>query len=180
MWTLYFSHFFTSFPIGLCRICLPAEVCHLVFICSLLVGIDCVTDWRLQSLEWKTHSFVLKFSPQNAEDRILGLWKFKKFLGQNTPKPPPHPPRKRGLMALCSYSWLLYSNLLATSSFYWNPSILLQQCICNHYSTKNQMIDREICLSHYGAFIIRVIFWGCVLRYLYLCKRLIQAVWLVK
>ena len=25
------------------------------------------------------------------------------------------------------------------------------------------MTDREICLSHYGPFIIRVRFWGCVL-----------------
>ena len=42
---LYFSQFFTSFFLGLRRICLRAKVRHLVFIiCSLLVGIDCVTD----------------------------------------------------------------------------------------------------------------------------------------
>ena len=43
--TLIFGHFFTSFFIGLCRICLCAKVRNLVFTnCSLLVGIDCVTD----------------------------------------------------------------------------------------------------------------------------------------
>ena len=42
---LYFSHFFTSFFIGLRRICVHATVRTLVFIiCSLLAGIDCVTD----------------------------------------------------------------------------------------------------------------------------------------
>ena len=50
--TLCFSHvnaivqsFFQQFLIGLCRICLHARVRNLVFIiCSLLVGIDCVTS----------------------------------------------------------------------------------------------------------------------------------------
>ena len=42
---LYFSHFFISFFVSLCRICLRAKVRNLVFIiCSLLVGIDFVTD----------------------------------------------------------------------------------------------------------------------------------------
>ena len=41
MWMLYFSHFFTSFFIGLCRICLCAKLrINLVFIiCSLLAVI---------------------------------------------------------------------------------------------------------------------------------------------
>ena len=40
-----FQSFFSSFFIGLRRICLRAKVRNLVFIiCSLLVGIDCVTD----------------------------------------------------------------------------------------------------------------------------------------
>ena len=40
-----FSHSFTSFFIGLRRICLGAKVRNLVFMnCSLLVGIDCVTE----------------------------------------------------------------------------------------------------------------------------------------
>ena len=45
MCMLCFSHFFTSFCICLRKICLQAKVHNLVFIiCSLLVGIDCVTD----------------------------------------------------------------------------------------------------------------------------------------
>ena len=40
-----FESFFQKFLIGLRRICLRVKVCNLVFIiCSLLVGIDCVTD----------------------------------------------------------------------------------------------------------------------------------------
>ena len=42
---LYFSHIFTSFFIGLWGICLRVKVHNLAFInCSLLVGVDCVTD----------------------------------------------------------------------------------------------------------------------------------------
>ena len=45
MWTLYSSHFFTSFFRGLRRICLRAKVRNsVVIICSLLAGIDSVTD----------------------------------------------------------------------------------------------------------------------------------------
>ena len=41
----YFFSGISSFFISLCRICLCAKVCNLVFIvCSLIVGIDCVTD----------------------------------------------------------------------------------------------------------------------------------------
>ena len=53
------------YTVGLHRICLRAEVCNLVFIiCSLVVGIGCVTDtwkveWKLHFLEWKTPSLVL-------------------------------------------------------------------------------------------------------------------------
>ena len=77
MWMLYFSHFFTSFSIGLRRICLCAEVRHLVFICSLLVGTDCVTDkyyWKLHPLECETHSFVLKFRWFIYYIHFLHLW----------------------------------------------------------------------------------------------------------
>ena len=43
--TLYFSHIFISFFIGLRGICLRAKVRNLVFIiCSLLVGADCVIE----------------------------------------------------------------------------------------------------------------------------------------
>ena len=39
-----FQPFLISFSIGLRRISLRAKARHLVFICSLLVGTDCVTD----------------------------------------------------------------------------------------------------------------------------------------
>ena len=65
--------------------------------------------------------FYPQFSPQNAENRILGLWNFKIFWISMPLDPLPHPIRKRGLTAPCWYSQLLYSNLLATSNFYWNP-----------------------------------------------------------
>ena len=59
MWTLYITQFFTSFFIGLRRICLHAKELNLVvIICSLVVGIDCVADkseleWKLRFLEEK-------------------------------------------------------------------------------------------------------------------------------
>ena len=41
----YFSYFFTSFFLGLHRICLRGKVLNLIFIiCPLPLGIDCVTD----------------------------------------------------------------------------------------------------------------------------------------
>ena len=45
-----------------------------------VVGIDCGT-YKLKAtfLNEKTRSFVLTFSPQNAENRILGLGNFKLF-----------------------------------------------------------------------------------------------------
>ena len=60
--TLYFSQFFPRFFVGLCRICLCANVLNLnIDICSLLVRIDCVAmkpEWKLYFLEWKTRSSV--------------------------------------------------------------------------------------------------------------------------
>ena len=89
---------------------------YIVFvICSLLVhvGIDCVTDKLKATFSWMK---VL-----NAENYILGLWNFKIFCGRMRPRTPP--PRKRGLMAPCWYSWLLYSNLLTTSIFIEAPDV---------------------------------------------------------
>ena len=78
---LYFSHvnaifqsIFTSFFIGLHKICLRAKVHDLIFIvCSLLVGIECVTDdkskveWKLPFLEWKTGFLVLSLVPRTLK-----------------------------------------------------------------------------------------------------------------
>ena len=81
MWTLYFSHFFKSHFLGLRRIRLRAKVLNLVFIiCTLLAGIDCVTDkLKARFSSMKNTLFCLKFSPQDAENSILGLWRFKIF-----------------------------------------------------------------------------------------------------
>ena len=108
--------------IGLRRICLCAKVRNLVFIIfSLLVGIDCVTDKLKPTFPWmKTRSFVLKFNPQKAENRILGLWNVK-ISHSRTCLDPIFPPKRRGLTAPCWYSWLLDSNLLATSIFIETP-----------------------------------------------------------
>ena len=78
-----FSHFFDKFPHSLRRICLRAKVHNLVFIiCSLLKElIVWLINWKLYFHERKTRSFVLKFSPQNAKNCILGLWIFKIFWG---------------------------------------------------------------------------------------------------
>ena len=84
--------------------------CNLVFIiCSLLVGIDCVTG-KLKATFFlmKTRSFVLKFSPQKAENRIFRALKFQNFLGRNALRPFPRPlPRKgdqRPLVDAVGYS----------------------------------------------------------------------------
>ena len=39
-------------------------------------------NWKLHFLEWKT-LFCTQFSPQNAGNRILGLWDFKNFLREH-------------------------------------------------------------------------------------------------
>ena len=127
MWTLYFSNFFTSFFIGLHRICIRAKVRNLVFIIfSLLVGIDCVTDKLKPTFPWmKTCSFVLKFNPQKAENHILGLWNVK--ISHSRIRPDPiFPPKRRGLTAPCWYSRLLDLNLLATSIFIETPGYVFE------------------------------------------------------
>ena len=96
------------------------NVLNLVFIiCSLLVGIDCVTD--KSKVEWKLPFFNLV--PRVAESRILGLWNFTIFWGNTPLDPLPHP-RIRGRTSPCWYTGLLYSNLLATSIYIETP------CFC--------------------------------------------------
>ena len=123
-----FQSFFQKFLIGLCRICLRAKVHNLVFIiCSLLLGSDCVTD-KLKAtctFSWmkKTHSFILKFSPQHAENHIFWALKFQNFLGRNTLRSPPSPPPapRKGdqgpLVDTVSYSIQTADYF----NFYWNP-----------------------------------------------------------
>ena len=104
---LYFSHFFTSFFIGLCWICLSAKVCNLVIIvCSLIVGIDCVTDKLKATFSWiKDMLFCPQISSPECWKSQFRALKFQNFLGQNAPRP--------------------YSNLLATSIFIETPEHLV-------------------------------------------------------
>ena len=107
MWMLYFSHFFTSFFIGLRRICLCVKSCNLVFIiCSLIVRIDCVTDKLKATFSWMKDTLFCPqiYSPERWKSHFRAL-KFQNFLGQNTPKS--------------------YSNLLATSIFIETPEHLV-------------------------------------------------------
>ena len=84
------------------------------------------TDKLKTSFPWtKTRSFVLKFNPQKAENRMLGLWNVK--ISHSRMRPDPiFPPKRRGLTAPCSYSWLLDSNLLATSIFIETPGYVFE------------------------------------------------------
>ena len=100
--------FFTSFFIGLRRICLRPKVCNLVFIiCSLIVqGIDCVTDNSRKcsfqllkaTFSWMKDTLFCPqiYSPERWKSDFRAL-KFQNFLGQNA--------------STC------YSNLLAISIF---------------------------------------------------------------
>ena len=89
MWTLYFSHFCTSFFIGSRRICLCAKVCNLgfIFVHCFQELIMWLINWRLHFLERKNTLSVPKFSPQTAENRTLGLWSFKIFRAYLRPDP---------------------------------------------------------------------------------------------
>ena len=115
---LNFSQFFTHFSVGLPRICLCANVrnfeyWHLFIACkNWLCGNE---TWMRAIFSWmKNTLFCSQFSPWNTGNGILGLWNSKMLWGSTPPLPgppplPPHP-RKRGLMASCWYSRLLYSN----------------------------------------------------------------------
>ena len=77
-------------------------------------------NWKLHFLEWKTHSFVLKFSPQNAENHIFRALTFQNFWGQNAFRPSPLPTRKGDQWPL--FDTVGYSIQTAGYfNFYWNP-----------------------------------------------------------
>ena len=119
-----FQSFFTSFFIGFRRICLHAKVRHLVFIiCSLLVGIDCVTDKLKATFSWRKN--LKTGTPKNTENRMLRLWNFNIFWGRAhlDPTPPLSPQKRRTDGPLLIDSRLLYSNLQATSIIVETPGI---------------------------------------------------------
>ena len=127
--TLCFSHvnaifqsFLQKFLTGLRRTCLRAKVRNLVFIiCSLLVGIDCVTGKLKATFFWmKTRSFVLKFSPQKAENLIFRALKFKNFLGRSVLRPFP-PPLEKGTNGPLLIQSVTLFKPLATSIFIETP-----------------------------------------------------------
>ena len=92
------------------RICSREIVRNAVtMICSLLVGFNCVAnrskvDLNPNLLEW--NSFILSLVLWMLEIAYLGLCNFKMFWGSM----PSDTPWKRGLLAPCWYSRLLYSN----------------------------------------------------------------------
>ena len=121
--TLYFSQFFPCFFVGLCRICLCANVLkfeywHLFIACkNWLCGYK---TWMKAIFSWmKNALFSSQLSPWNTGNCILGLWNSKIFWGSM----PPDPPRGRGLTAPCWYShsiqtcWLLQL-LLSPSPYF--------------------------------------------------------------
>ena len=75
----------------------------------------CLINWKLHFLR----SFFLKFSPQNAENRILGLWNFKILWGRTHANP--LPPKKKGTNGpLLIQSFTLFTPA-GYFNFYWNP-----------------------------------------------------------
>ena len=68
--------------------------------------------------------FCFKFSPQNTENRILGLWKFKIFWGSPPPETPPPPPKKGTNGPLLIQSVTLFKPA-GYFNYYWNPCCLI-------------------------------------------------------
>ena len=76
-------------------------------------------EWKLHFLEWKICLFV-----QHTGNRILGLWSFR-------------------IMALCWFSQLLWSNLLATLILIENPEEVLS--ITNNflYPSNSKIYEKQ-------------------------------------
>ena len=116
----------SRFFIGLRRICLRAKVRNFVFInCSLLVGIDCVTDKLKATFSWMNNTLFCPqiHSPDRWKSHFRAL-KFQNFGGKNVPRPPP-PPLEKGdqqpLVDTVGYAiqtcWLLQYLLKPLESF---------------------------------------------------------------
>ena len=146
--TLYFSlEFFPRFFVGLCRICLCANVLnfeywHLSVACkNWLCGYE---TWMKTIFSWmKNRFFCSQFSPQNTGNHNLGFWN-SKILGGSMP---PDPPGRRGLIAPCWYSQLLYSNLLATSVIIETPTCLNVRNQKTAQGRKQRKMGQELGMS---------------------------------
>ena len=107
-----------------------------------------VKDLKLHCLNyfWKSHSSVLNFSPQNAENRILGYWNFKIFWSGTHPNPPPPPlPKKKGTNGpLLILSRLLYSNRLATSILIESPADFLPSSVWSLFRAADRYMETQI------------------------------------
>ena len=79
--------------------------------------------------------------------------KFQNFLRQNTPRPSPSPLQKRGPTAPCWYSQLLYSNLLATSTFIETPLL----------NTKKAKLINKLIVRLPDRILHRITFFFCLL-----------------
>ena len=72
------------------------------------------------SFSWMKNTLCTQFSPQNAGKSVLGLLNIKIFWKSM----PQDSPRGTGLTAPCWCSWVLYSNLLATSIIIETPAYM--------------------------------------------------------
>ena len=120
------------FFVGLCRICLCANILNFEYQHLLIAGKNWLCGyetWMKALFSWKKNRlYCSQFSPRNTGNLILGLRNSKIFWGST----PPDPPRRRGLTAPCWYSRLLYPNLLATSIIIETPG--------NYYSAMQPIL----------------------------------------
>ena len=123
---------FLRFFVGLCRICLCANILNFEYQHLLIAGKNWLCGyetWMKALFSWKKNRlYCSQFSPRNTGNLILGLRNSKIFWGST----PPDPPRRRGLTAPCWYSRLLYPNLLATSIIIETPG--------NYYSAMQPIL----------------------------------------
>ena len=89
----------------------------------------CLINCKLHFLQWKRRSFVLKFSPENAENRILRLWNFKIFWGRTHADP--LPPKKKGTNGPLLIQSVTLFKPAGYFNSYWNPcSMEVLQSLC--------------------------------------------------
>ena len=154
-----FQSFFTSFFIGFRRMCLHAKVRHLVFIiCSLLIGIDYVTDKLKATFSWRKN--LKTGTPKNTENRMLRLWNFNIFWGRVhlDPTPPPLTPEKGDWWSLVDRQPLTlfkatsYFNIIVEtpgiSSVLWAP-FSLKTLLEENSPVQTRQIQRKVkcCLA---------------------------------
>ena len=165
--------------IDLCRICQRTKVCNIVFIiCSLLVGIDCdwlFNSWMKATFSWMKYTlFRSQFSPQNTENRIIGLWNFRTFWGNTSP----NRPRKKGtnghlLIARVGYSiqtcWPLQFLLKPLPSNWWyiNPIFQIWSMPLGYEELALALSQSEMAKNFEWIIMCFYLFMGCLGKKLY-------------